>query len=161
MEVEINKITDEALLRWACSLTIDSESKATLKSLYRNEHSPIRTQMFTVTMTGIPTFVSTHFCRHDIGVVHFIKSLREDRCGKGDETRWTPTNHGMFLNAQALLNMARKRLCYKCSPETREVMECIKDTMFLVDEDLANRLVPECVYRGSCHEDKPCGKMRR
>ena len=74
--------------------------------------------------------------------------------------RWVPVNHAMLINAQALINMARKRLCHKAHPETRILMEHIKDSMAHVDPELAKHMVPECVYRGGvCHELRPCGKM--
>ena len=138
-------------------MTIDSESNASLKSIYRNEHSPMRTQLFTVEMIGIPTFVSTHFVRHTQGVEHFCKSQRDDRGGKDTSYRLTPTNHGMLLNAQTLVNMARKRLCSKSHIETVKVMQGIKAGVDIVDSRLADMMVPDCIYRGGvCHEDKPC-----
>jgi thymidylate synthase ThyX len=66
----------------------------------------------------------------------------------------------MLINAQAIINMARKRLCMKAHPETRLVYEHLKDHMKIVDPDLARYMVPECEYRGGvCHELRPCGKM--
>jgi len=160
--VEVEKITDLDLLQWACSMTIDSESEMTLERIYRNEHSPMRTQLFKVGMYGLPTFVSTHFMRHPIGVVaHFGKTLRDDRGGPDDANRWTPTNHGMVLNAQALVNMARKRLCFKSHIATVRQMLLIKQAVGKVDQALARYMIPECVYRGGvCHEDKMCGKRK-
>lgn len=160
--VKVEKITDLDLLQWACSMTIDSESEMSLERIYRNEHSPMRTQLFKISMFGLPTFVSTHFMRHPIGVVaHFGKTLRDDRGGPDDANRWTPTNHGMICNAQALINMARKRLCFKSHHATVRQMRMIRDGVMAVDPDLAYRMVPECLYRGGiCHEDKPCGKRK-
>jgi len=157
IEIKVTKITDESLMRWACSMTIDSESSMSLDKIYKSEHSPLRTQMFTVEMKGIPTFVSTHFVRHTQGVTHFCKSLREDRCGDDTQNRWSPTNHGMFLNAQALINMSRKRLCHKSHIVTMCIMKRIKEEVERVDADLAKYMVPECIYRRSCPEDVPCG----
>jgi len=160
MEVKVKKVTDIELLQWACSLTIGKESHAKLSSIYKNEHSPMRTQIFQVTMLDIPTFVSTHFVRHTQGVTHFVKSNREDRGGDGTENRWTPVDHGMLINAQALINMARKRLCHKAHRDTRYLMTLIKLAVCDVDLELSKRMVPECIYRGGvCHEDKPCGRI--
>jgi len=158
--VTVEKLTNEKLMQRACAITIDKDSKATLDSIYDCEHSPIRTQMFWIEMKNIPSFVSVHLVRHKFGVEHFVKSLREDRCGKGNEveTRNSPVNHGMLINAQALINMARKRLCSKASKETRAVMTMIKEKVQEVDPVLAKYLVPECIYRGGvCHEPKSCG----
>jgi hypothetical protein len=158
MEISIKKYTDEALMRRACEMTMHGEtSNMTLEKIYKCEHSPIRTQMFWIEMLGIPSFASTHFVRHKIGVEHFVSTNREDRGGNGEANRWTPVNHGMLINAQALINMARKRLCYKAHHEVRKIMEEIFKSMCLLDVDLANHMVPECEYRNGCHELRPCG----
>ena len=161
MKITVKKHTGIELMQWACSMTIDSESEMPLDRIYRNEHSPMRTQMFSVEILGIPTFVSTHFRTHSQGITHFVKSLREDRCGNGKEDRWTLTNHGMFLNAQSLINLARKRLCYKSHDETVLVMLAIRREVEEVDPDLAEYMVRECEYRNGCHEDISCGFWER
>ena len=99
MKITVKKHTDISLMQWACAMTIDSISEMPLDRIYRNEHSPMRCIMFSVEMLGIPTFVSTHFRTHSQGITHFVKSLREDRCGNGKEGRWTLTNHGKIGRA--------------------------------------------------------------
>jgi hypothetical protein len=159
MKILIQKLTDVELMRRACNMTMNGgkESKATLKGMYNCEHSPMRTQLFWIEMIGIPTFVSTHFVRHKIGVEHFVKTNRDDRGGEKEVTRNTPVNHGMLVNAQTLVNMAKKRLCLKAHPDAIKVMRRIKSVMSDVDPDLALCLVPECEYRRGCHEPKTCG----
>ena len=158
MEISITKLTDVNLLREACEMTMRGSSKINLEQIYKCEHSPIRTQLFWVQMYAIPTFVSVHFVRHKVGVEHFVLTMREDR-GGGQASRWTPVNHGMLINAQALIQMARKRLCRQSHLMTQKVMEEIEKAMVHVDVDLANSLVPECEYRnGYCPELKPCGR---
>ena len=65
----------------------------------------------------------------------------------------------MLINAQSLINMARKRLCMKAHKETRMIMESIKEAIENIDPDLAKCMIPECQYRGQCHELKSCGGM--
>lgn len=132
-----------------------------LKKMYKAEHSPIRCRIFFIEIKNVPTFVCNHFVRHKVGVEFFCLSHRSDRTGVKDElsNRLTPTNFAMLINAQALINMARKRLCNKASRETCEVMGLIKDTMEAVDSELAYRMVPDCEYRGYCHEIQPCGRV--
>lgn len=103
-----------------------------------------------------------HLVRHKIGVEHFVKSNRDDRGGAGDDlvTRNSPVNHAMLINAQGLINMARKRLCFKAHEKTRKVMEAIRAQVALVDPDLAVYMVPECIYRNGCHELKSCGQYQ-
>jgi hypothetical protein len=161
MQIKITKLTDKDLLDKACSFTVNKEVHPSLYKMYLSEHSPVRTQMFWIEMYDIYTFCSVHFVRHKFGVEHFVKSNREDRPGyTQDLGRKTLVNHAMLLNAQSLINMARKRLCYKSHDETRLIMETIKDEMKKIDTDLALCMLPDCLYRGKvCHEFKPCGKM--
>ena len=72
--------------------------------------------------------------------------------------RYTKVNLGLYINAQALINMAKDRLCMDASPETREIFKSIKTEIEKVDPDLASFLVPKCVYRaGICNSLSPCG----
>jgi hypothetical protein len=161
MTVEITKLTTATIMQEACAVTMGKpHSTVSLFDMYNCEHSPIRTQLFWVKLYDIPAFVSTHLVRHKVGVEHFVKSLRDDRCGEGNETRNSPVNHFMLINAQALINMARKRLCYKAHNATREVMCSIVTAIEQVDKALAANLVPECKYRNGCHELTPCRRSR-
>ena len=63
----------------------------------------------------------------------------------------------MTCNAQAFINISRKRLCYGCaSKETREAWELVIEYLREVDPILAEKCVPECLYRGFCPEKKRC-----
>ncbi len=162
VKIHITKLTDMALAQRACSFTNHmKESKIDAQKLYRCEHSPIRTQLFWIEMFNIPTFVSVHFVRHSIGVTHFVESNRDDRGGQEEVDRMTPVNHAMLCNAETLINMARKRLCYKAHSLTREVMYQIKETISSIDYELSCFMVPNCIYRGGiCSEIKPCGRKK-
>lgn len=159
--ITIKKLTDETLLRRACEMTMHGKTgNVSLDSMYMAEHSPCRTQLFWLEMQGIPSFVSVHFVRHKIGVEHFVMSNRDDRGGgeAGEVTRLSPVNHGMLINAQALINMARKRLCGKAHIETQRVMLSILNAMRETDPALARCLVPDCLYRHRCNELSSCGR---
>ncbi len=138
-------------------------AKATLRQVYAWMHSPIRTQVFSIQFERMYSFVSVHLVRH-VTTVPFVQSMRDDRGGTKKEDRYTPVKHRMFLNAEAILNIANKRLCYQASPETRESILMMRETMKNIDSDLAYNMVPSCVWRGGiCCEPKPCGnyKIRR
>lgn len=65
-------------------------------------------------------------------------------------------NHEMLVNAQSLIFLARKRLCYLASPETTQAVREIQKVLREGGEpELADVMVPECVYRGFCTEE-PC-----
>jgi hypothetical protein len=120
-----------------------------------SEHSPIRVATYRIVMT-VPYWVSVHFCRHKIGVEHFVTSRREDITGEKRSDQ-DLVNHEMIINAQALITMARKRLCGKASDETKKVMMLIKESVFKIDRPLFRSMNPDCVYRGQCNEMTPCG----
>lgn len=153
--IEVTSVTAVEDARKACSYTTGAESTISLDKLAKCEHSPLRTQLFWVEMKGIPSFVSTHFVRHKFGVEHFVKSNRDDRGGDGTEDRYTPVDHAMFVNAQELIFMARKRLCHNAHWLTREVMNAITA---LCPDWLIPYMVPDCAYRGACYELKSCGR---
>lgn len=75
--------------------------------------------------------------------------------------RYAPTDLAFIINAEALINMAHKRLCAKASKETRDLMTKIALEVSIADPELAEHLVPQCVYRGGiCPEAKCCGYIR-
>lgn len=72
--------------------------------------------------------------------------------------RYSPTDLSFLINAEALINMAHKRLCFKASDLTTYVVGLINRKVGAVDRDLARHLVPQCVYRnGLCSEHPSCG----
>lgn len=165
-EVVVEELIPKEYFARACSMTSGKNVPpervdALLRKMYRAEHSPIRMRKFWIEVLGCSTFVANHFVRHNVGIEHYHLSHRSDRTGVGDNqsTRLTPTCFAMCINAQALINMARKRLCTKASFETRKVMELIKIAMEKVDPELAACMVPECEYRKGCYELSPCGKL--
>lgn len=79
--VSVRKVTDENLMRSACEMTFLGESKQSLLSIYKSEHSPVRTQLFWVEFRGIPLASSTHLLRHHVGSTPFQLSCRDDRNG--------------------------------------------------------------------------------
>ena len=160
MKVTAKLLIGKEYVDKACSFTVNKEVHPNRYKLYKSEHSPIRCVTFWIELFDVPTFCSTHFVRHSIGMTHFVKSNREDRAGHiEDKGRLTPVNHSLLLNAQALINMSRRRLCMKAHKETRLIMEAIKNAISEIDPDLANCMLPDCQYRGACHELTSCGDM--
>lgn len=125
------------------------------------EHSPIRLVEYRITFEGIRQWVTVHLVRHWLGWIPFIHSQREDRRELSvprDELPQGAENDADFVgNAQALINISRKRLCNCASKETREAWQSVKKEMETVDPIMAKHMVRECVYRGFCPERKCCG----
>jgi len=164
-EIKIEKITDKSLMTKALQMCGGNGVKTTLSNIYQTMHSPIRTQLFWIELLGIPTFVSVHLVRHSTGITHFVSTNREDINPTAifeEITRNTPVNHGMLINAEALINMSHKRMCMKAHVKTRTVFTDLARCMIEVDIDLAKELKPTCFYRnGLCPELKPCGVYKQ
>ncbi len=130
-----------------------------VRDIIISEHSPIRRAWGTVRLEGIPYWVAMHFVRHHEGALPLVSTQREDRTGNDRRKlpQDAPVNLEMDLNAQALINMAKVRLCYKASPETRACMEEIKALVREEAPELARAMVPSCVYRCGCPEMGGCG----
>ena len=160
MKATLKKLTGISLMREVCETIMKGryKSRVTMGEMARLEHSPLRTQTYLLKMENLNTFVSVHLVRHKHGVEHFVGSNRDDR-GGGDfvADRNTPIPHDCVLNAQALINMATKRLCYKSHTATVAAMQRIKNAVAEVDPELEPYLVPDCVRRnGLCPETRIC-----
>ena len=131
------------------------------------EHSPIRLLEYEWTWTDIMQWVTTHLVRHHEGCEKFVHTQRGDRRAILDEYNVSSRNElpqgatndmDMTANAQALISISRKRLCSCASKETREAWKQVQDAIRKVDPVMADKMVPECIYRGFCPEFmNPCG----
>ena len=131
------------------------------------EHSPIRLLEYDWSWGEIRQWVTAHLVRHHEGCEKFVHTQRGDRRkileDYGVETRdelpqGALNDMDMTANAQALINISRKRLCNCASKETREAWIQVKEAIAKVDPVLASKMVPECLYRGFCPEFmNPCG----
>ena len=136
---------------------VDDEWK---KKLIESEHSPIRELWFGIYME-IPYWISVHFCRHHMGVNHYVQTQRSDRTGinRTELPQGETVSYVMSVNAQELINIAHKRLCLQASEETREVMKEIVRQVIEVAPYMEDVLVPLCKYRnGKCTEMFSCKK---
>lgn len=170
MEVIIRELIsyEEAL---DCAFVTNGKSEREQRAIDKNaiwdkllkaEHSPIRVNTYRIDLIGIPYFVSVHFVRHKIGVEHFVKSQRTDRTGedRNNKKQSALVNHTMVLNAQAIINISRKRLCNKADKDTQKIWQEVVDVIKVAYPTLSKYCVPECTYRGGiCPEINPCGKI--
>lgn len=163
MQVIVTEITDSKRILDKCRLTVNKEpsknprpSSKFLDNIYMAEHSPIREKLFDIYIEDIPYCISTHFARHHIGLEKYVTTSRADRTEIKDRSQRSQmdlVNMSITVNAQALINMSRKRLC-GCADETaRLVMYKIKSEILRLEPELGNKMVPECVYRGFCSEN--------
>lgn len=127
------------------------------RSILIAEHSPIRNISIKWQWFGIPSWIATHWSRHKWEC--YIKSQRTDRTGINRDKlpQDAPVNFTGEANCQHLIDTMRKRLCKQASHETREYAKSLKETIASIQPELADVLVPNCVYRGGCPEMQPCG----
>lgn len=126
------------------------------------EHSPIRSLKFYVTVWSLKYWISVHLVRHKTGIEHYVSTQRTDRTGveRDDLPQKSLVSHTMDVNAQALIYMARKRLCNQAAAETVKTFKVIKEEIAKYEPELASVMVRECVYRGFCPEMKCCGYVK-
>lgn len=132
------------------------------EAMLRAEHSPIRTLWFAFKLE-IPYWVSVHLSRHKIGCEHFVQSQRDDRANndipRSEKPQGEIVSHILYINAQELIFMARRRLCNQASKETREAVYKMCYEVINVCPEFKDFLVPNCKYLGRCPEMYPCGKV--
>jgi sarcosine oxidase delta subunit len=152
------------------------------KKILLAEHSPIRLLEYDFTIENLRQWVTVHLVRHHEGCEKFVHTQREDINQEIEKMTkmmmdlmyeaellrdgWKPRDYmfqgegndmDMTCNAQAFINISRKRLCIGCaSKETREAWELVIKFLSEVDPVLASKCVPECIYRGFCPEFERC-----
>jgi thymidylate synthase ThyX len=136
------------------------------KKILLAEHSPIRLLEYDFSWGDIKQWVTAHLVRHHEGVEKFVRTQRIDRneeiqskyASRDELPQGLLNEMSMSCNAQAFINISRKRLCSCASKETREAWSMVKERMKEADPELASVMVRECVYRGFCPEtDRCCG----
>ena len=136
-------------------------SREWMEQLLRARHSPIRILQFVFELRDIPYWVSTHLVRH-VHATPFVKSQRNDRQNKYDRNKApqdTPVNMMWCMNAEELMVVCSKRLCKQASPETRAVVQEIKNLVIKKCPEFADVLKPACEWQGGiCYEINGCKK---
>ncbi len=125
------------------------------------EHSPIRNLSVRFKWCGIKYWIAMHWKTH-----HWeskVTSQRSDRTGvqRDGKSQDAPVDFTGEMNAQAMIDTMRKRLCHQASPETREYAEDFKRALREVEPEISDVLVPNCVYRGGCPEIRCCGEWQK
>lgn len=126
------------------------------------EHDPIRDIIVKFRWRDIPYWVAMHWKTHIWR--SRTETQRNDRQSRYDRTK-APQDAPVTLtgdpNTQHLIDTWRKRLCFMAAPETRECAVDFKLTLYETEPEIADVLVPNCVYRGGCPESPSCGYWKR
>ena len=179
-----NRVVNAARRTWG-KKPIDREPSDKFKrKILLAEHSPIRLLEYDFTIENIRQWVTVHLVRHHEGCEKFVHTQRQDINEEIEKmvakvievlsdagminSGWRERDYlfqgqcndmDMTCNAQAFINISRKRLCKGCAAkETREAWEVVINMLKEIDPILAEKCVPECLYRGFCPEtDRCCG----
>lgn len=132
------------------------------KKLLISEHTPIRLLEFDWSWKSIYYWLSTEWSRHKFE--KFISSQRDDRLidetPRGDKPQKALVDFDGYANMQNCIDGWRKRLCYKATPEARELAEDFKIELSKTHKLESDVLVPNCIYRMGCPEFKTCGYIQ-
>lgn len=125
------------------------------------EHSPIRNISIRFLWENIPYCIAMHWKTHTWQSK--VNTQRGDRTGvdRSERKQTDPVNFIGEMNAQNEIDTMRKRLCFMADPETRELAEDHKRVLKESEPELADVLVPNCVYRCGCPEMGGCGFWSR
>lgn len=147
-----------------CRTTVNKEftdkepSNEFKRKLLISEHSPIRLIEIDWSWNKIKSWVSVHWTRHKHE--KFVSTQRDDRkeheISRDDMPQGTPVNMDNYANAQQLIDIFRKRLCHQASLETRMLAVDFKRALRSEERELADVLVPNCLYRMGCPEFSMC-----
>jgi sarcosine oxidase delta subunit len=176
------RVVNAARRTWGKTPINHEPSDKFKKKILLAEHSPIRLLEYDFTIENLRQWVTVHLVRHHEGCEKFVHTQREDINQEIEKMTkmmidllyeaellregWKPRDYmfqgegndmDMTCNAQAFINISRKRLCIGCaSKETREAWELVIKFLSEVDPVLASKCVPECIYRGFCPEFERC-----
>ena len=165
MKTKINYIADDwKRVKNHCRTTVGKQftenepSNEFKKKLLISEHSPIRLLEVDWSWEDIYSWVATHWSRHKFE--KFISTQRDDRkehdIPRGKMPQDTPVRFDGYANMQQLIDSFRKRLCFQASPETRMLAEDFKIVLHETHPEMADVLVPNCIYRCGCPEFEMC-----
>lgn len=169
MKIKIRRVTSWIRVVNAARFTvnkypIDHEPLDEFKEkLIRSEHSPLRLLEYDIQMYKVPYWVVMHLVRHHVGVQPFVSTQRPDRTGgasRHDLPQDALVNVQLSINAQAILNISRLRLCENAAYETKKLWRAVILELKNIDPILAKYCVPQCTFKGFCSEFNSCGKSK-
>jgi len=109
-------------------------------------HSSVRCVLYRVYIKDIPYYAQNHLVRHKVGVEPTVYSQRSTE-GRGKLPQEALIDMHLDINAQALLNMSRVRMCNKADKVVREFMNLIKEELCKgdrYDRVLGKLMLPNC-----------------
>lgn len=151
----------EVALATVAKAPVAGFSSRAFHALLVAEHSPIRCLILRWKVKEMPERAVQHLVRH-VHAVPYVSTSRPDRVGPEGETEPAVRDVIFDLNCQSVIDIARKRLCFRAWSETRDAVVALKLGLMRSEDPfkqaLADVMAPNCVYRNGCPEGKGnCG----
>lgn len=127
------------------------------RSILISEHDPIRDIEIKFRWRNIPYWIAMHWKTHIWR--SRTNTQRNDRQTDYDRNKAPQDSPVDFIgdpNVQHLIDTMRKRLCMMASRETRQYAGDLKAAIHEVEPEIADVLVPNCIYRCGCPENSGC-----
>lgn len=176
MKVSFERLVDPEYMLAAMRTTRGKDMRVkkaptleTWQKMLISEHSSPRSVKYRVYIEDIPYYAHVHLVRHHVGVEPHVYSQRDDT-GKEEVTprdslpQGNMVNMILDLNAQSIINIARKRFCHKAHRQAQDFVEKLKCALIYTgdeyDQVLGKLLMKPCSwFPGYCPEPKPCGRI--
>lgn len=163
MKIDVVKIekTDEMLKRTMAHCW-GVDSKMNKAKLFACNDSILEIPEYYAVCTAprsVAAQLRTHEKKH--GMYFWMSTGRPDRAdaAPGEYSREQPVNFVMKLTARAIKEISHYRLCCKAEEPTRKFVGLLKLHIADIEPELAEQMVPLCVYRGGiCTEFNSCRK---
>ena len=128
-----------------------------------SEHSSDRSVVYRIYCKDVPYYTHVHFVRHHVGINFNVMSQRHDKERK-DRPQGSLIDMFFDANVQALVNISRKRLCYKADEISQDLIKKLKSELIYAgdeyDKVLGKLLMRPCSwYLGYCAEPHCCGRV--
>lgn len=132
-------------------------SKEFKKAILISEHDPIRDIEVKFRWKGIKYWIAMHWKTHIWrSRTNTQRNDRQEQYDRNKAPQDSPVDFIGDPNVQHLIDTWRKRLCMMASKETRDYAKDLKETLRMVEPEISDVLVPNCVYRCGCPEQTEC-----
>lgn len=123
------------------------------RAILISEHDPIRDIVIKFRWRGIKYWVAMHWKTHIWrSRTNTQRNDRQDLYDRNEAPQAALVDFTGDPNVQHLIDTLRKRLCDMASGETRKYARDLKRAIHEVEPEIADVLVPNCVYRCGCPE---------
>ena len=159
--IQIKRLSGIDEIRTANGTTVGKEYVNTPKDkIYITEHSTLMFGTWFVTTDELCRSACLQLKCHNKrdGFYSVMQSSRPDWTGKSNiMDRKELMFFTMIFSDMALIKISWERLCGRASLETSSFWSKICELAIQHEPSLSGRLVPSCIARGCCKEDRCCG----